>query len=54
MYNLISTNVNEVQSGFPSQCRAYFLNGPGGSGKTMLHNTEILTLNAHHLKVRNI
>ena len=51
MYNIIMTNVNEVQNGFPSQCRAYFLDGPGGSGKTMLYNTVISTLSTHHLKV---
>ena len=39
MYDIIMTNVNEVQNGFPSQCRAYFLDGPGGSGKTMLYIT---------------
>ena len=33
MYNLIMANVNEVQSGLPSQYRAYFLDSPGGSGK---------------------
>ena len=51
MYDVIMANVNEVQSGLPSQCRAYFLDGPGGSGKTMLYNTVISTLSAHHLKV---
>ena len=51
MYDIIMNNVNEVQHGFPSQCRAYFLDGPGGIGKTMLYNTVISTLSARHLKV---
>ena len=51
MYDIIMTNVNEVQNGLPSQCRAYFLDGPGGSGKTMLYNTVISNLCACHLKV---
>ena len=43
MYDIIN-NVNEVQHGSVSQCRAYFLDGPGGSGKIMLYNTVISVL----------
>ena len=52
MYDIIMNNVNEVQHGFPSQCRAYFLDGPGGSGKTTLYNTVISTLSARYLILR--
>ena len=51
MYDTIMNNVNEVQHANPTQCRAYFLDGPGGSGKTMLYNTVICALRAQHLKV---
>ena len=51
MYDIIMNNVNEVQHGLVSQCRAYFLDGPGGSSKTMLYNTVISVLKSCHLKV---
>ena len=51
MYDIIMNNVNEVQHGSVSQCRAYFLDGPGGSGKIMLYNTVISVLKSCHLKV---
>ena len=38
IYDIIMNNVNEVQHGSVSQCRAYFLDGPGGSGKTILYS----------------
>ena len=53
MYDIIINNVNEVQHGSVSQCRAYFLDGPGGSDKTMLYNTVIYVLKSHHLKVNS-
>ena len=51
MYDVIMQNVEEVQAGVTSQCRAYFLDGPGGSGKTMLYNTLISALRARNHKV---
>lgn len=33
------------------QCRAYFLDGPGGTGKTMIYNTLIAQLRSMDLKV---
>lgn len=51
MYDIIMNNVDEALYGTPSQCRAYFLDGPGGSGKTMLYNTVISALKSRHLKV---
>ena len=38
IYDIIMNNVNEVQHGFVSQCRAYFLDSSGGSGKTILYS----------------
>ena len=54
MYDVILQNVEEVQAGTTSQCRAYFLDGPGGSGKTMLYNTVISALWADNHKVVTI
>lgn len=54
MYDVILQNVEEVQAGTTSQCRAYFLDGPGGSGKTMLYNTVISALRADNHKVVTI
>ena len=51
MYDIIMNNVNEVQHGSVSQCRAYFLDGPGESDKTMLYNTVISVLKSRHLTV---
>lgn len=34
-----------------AQCRAYFLDGPGGSGKTMIYNTLIAYMHTQHLNV---
>ena len=43
--------VEEVQRNQPAKCRAFFLDGPGGSGKTMLYNTLISALRARSLQV---
>ena len=51
MYDVILQNIDEVQAGIISQSRAYFLDGPGGSGKTMLYNTVIAALKAANHKV---
>ncbi|KAK7089794.1 hypothetical protein V1264_024238 [Littorina saxatilis] len=42
----------EVNEGkYTSSCRTYFLDGPGGSGKTMVYNTLISTCRSQHIKV---
>ena len=46
-------NVNEVQSGIPSQCRAYFPDDPGGSGKLCCITLWYHVPSARHLKVHN-
>ena len=33
--------VNEIESGVPMKCRAYILDGSGGSGKTTVYKTLI-------------
>jgi hypothetical protein len=37
----------EIRRGEPDKCRAYFLDGPGGSGKTMCYNTLISYFRGH-------
>jgi primosomal protein N' len=43
--------VDEVQGGVPETARTYFVDGPGGSGKTFIYNTLISTLRSRSLKV---
>ena len=47
----IFRDVSEVQQEFPPKCRTYFLDGPGGSGKTMVYNTLCSALRARRIKV---
>ena len=54
IFDIVLRNVNEIQAGFTSQCRVYFVDGPGGSGKTMLYNTLICALLAHGHKVHSL
>ena len=49
IYDTIFNAVDEVQQGHPARCCAFFLDGPGGSGKTMLYNTLISALRARGL-----
>jgi hypothetical protein len=41
MVDLIMGDLDEIRNGQDPKCRAYFLDGPGGSGKTMVYNTLI-------------
>ena len=43
--------VNQVQQGDSQKPRAYFIDGPGGSGKTMVYNTLISWFRCNNLKV---
>ena len=43
--------VEDIQQGNTSQCRAFFLDGPGGSGKTMVYNTLIAYMRTKGLNV---
>ena len=43
--------VNQVQQGDSPKPRAYFIDGPGGSGKTMVYNTLISWFRCNNLKV---
>ena len=43
--------IDTITSGCPPKCHAYFLDGPGGSGKTRVYNTLISYLNCKHIKV---
>ena len=40
-----------IRNGEDLKCRAYFLDGPGGSGKTMCYNTLISWCRGHRIKV---
>ncbi|XP_062514143.1 ATP-dependent DNA helicase pif1-like [Corticium candelabrum] len=52
VYDRIVSAVDELQQGRPACCQAYFLDDPGGSGKTcMLCNTLIARLRAHGIQV---
>ena len=35
----VLSHLDEIRSGAPHRCRAHFLDGPGGSGKTTVYNT---------------
>ncbi len=37
----IMTDLNEINHSYAPKCRAYFLEGPGGTGKTWCYNTLI-------------
>jgi hypothetical protein len=41
MIDLIMEDLDDIRNGQHQKCRAYFLDGPGGSGKTMVYNTLI-------------
>ena len=43
--------VNEVVAGQLPRCRTFYLDGPGGSGKTMVYNTLISYMRGKGLKV---
>jgi hypothetical protein len=51
LVDAVFTAVTEVQLHQPSKCRAFFLDGPGGSGKTMVYNTLISALRIRGLQV---
>jgi hypothetical protein len=42
---------SEIAQTDQPKCHAYFLDGPGGSGKTMMYNTLISYFRAHHMPV---
>ena len=54
--NLVTTILSSVEASMkddtPHECRAFFLDGPGGTGKTMVYNTLMAALRADGLKVR--
>ena len=41
MVEAVMKAADEIQQDLPPKCRAFFLDGPGGSGKTMVYNTLI-------------
>ena len=41
LVDYVLEDLNAIRQGEAPQCRAYFLDGPGGSGKTMVYNTLI-------------
>lgn len=51
MVNSVLHDLTQLNEGNTSLCRAYFLDGPGGSGKTMVYNTLISTCRSQHIKV---
>ena len=44
-------DLNAIRDGEEPKCRAYFLDGPGGSGKTMVYNTLISCCRSRGIKV---
>ena len=44
-------DLNAIRQGEAPKCRAYFLDGPGGSGKTMVYNTLISYCRSQGIKV---
>ena len=50
-HKIFETVVNEVgsMSTTASKSRAFFVDGPGGTGKTMLYNTLIAYFRMHHI-----
>ena len=44
-------DLNAIRQGEAPKCRAYFLDGPGGSGKTMVYNTLISFCRSQGIKV---
>jgi hypothetical protein len=51
--DVIIRAVLAVEGGEPDRTRTFFLDGPGGSGKTFCYNTIIASLRARSLKVRD-
>lgn len=49
----ILASVRESQEGLADRTRAFFIDGPGGSGKTFTYNTLIADLTSRSLKVSN-
>ena len=47
----ITTRLNNKQSGMPNQGGAFYIDGPGGSGKTMVYNTLIAFCRGHYMSV---
>ena len=47
----ILQDLDEIRDGHPPRNRAYFLEGPGGSGKTMCYNTLISYCRSQGVKV---
>ena len=47
----ITTRLNNRQSGIPNQGGAFYIDGPGGSGKTMVYNTLISFCRGHYMNV---
>ena len=44
-------DLNAIRQGEAPKCRAYFLDGPGGSGKTMVYNTLISFCRSQGIRV---
>ncbi|XP_072047483.1 uncharacterized protein [Amphiura filiformis] len=51
LVDTIFAAIQGVLQGAPPLCQAYFLDGPGGTGKTMVYNTLMAALRADGLKV---
>ena len=49
--NTVYQAIEEVEQGFPPKCRAIYLDGPGGCGKTTVYNHLIHRLKARGLNV---
>ena len=47
----VFTAAGEVMSDCPPKCRAFFVDGPGGSGKTTVYNSIIMAMKNQHLQV---
>jgi hypothetical protein len=43
--------LEEIKQGHAPKCRAYFLDGPGGTGKTMVYNTLLACCRSQNIKV---
>ena len=51
LVDTIISAIQDVLRGDNPKCRAFFLDGPGGTGKTMVYNTLMAALRADELKV---
>lgn len=46
-------DIRETKEDMPPKCRAYFMEGPGGSGKTTVYNTLISLCRGKGYKVNH-